>query len=171
MPQSPYKHTNFFMTWDDVVWIPRRNTIGQTVGLDVRISLRNFKGYGLNKSLRISKTSHLYIRTVRSPKNTISDLGSALVAHAIKSGVFGPGVTVEQIWERPELKSRRPSGISRPTRASRCGVSSLWPRPDDSDEVASHNPIQDLTRWSTQWRQDVEGRSLYKSPMPGCDAA
>lgn len=85
----PGKYTGFSLTWDDIRWIPRKNSTGHTVGMDLTIRLRNFKGYGLNGTDRGAKTLHLYIRTVKNKSNLVSDIGLGLLAHAIKLGAFG----------------------------------------------------------------------------------
>jgi hypothetical protein len=110
----PGKYTDFSLTWDDIRWIPRRNSGGQTVGMDLTIRLRNFKGYGLNGTDRGAKTLHLYIRTVKNQSNLVFDIGLGLMAHAIRLGAFGAS-TCQDLWVSKDLKlSVNPAFINTP---------------------------------------------------------
>jgi hypothetical protein len=95
------KYTHFSCTGDDMRWIPRPDAEGATVGFDVTLRLRRFKGYGLNGSDRQAKTMHLYIRTISKESNLVFDLGSVLMAHTIRSGPFG-AVTVSDTWSKKD---------------------------------------------------------------------
>jgi len=74
-----------------------------TVGMDVTLRLRNFKGYGLNGTERGAKVLDLYIRTIKQDSNLVFDLGLGLMSHAMRAGAFG-NVTIEDLWASKSTK-------------------------------------------------------------------
>ncbi|WRT68434.1 uncharacterized protein IL334_005410 [Kwoniella shivajii] len=92
------KGNNFAYRWSDLTFVPRRNSSKVVLGFDVIIRYRNFKGYGFNASVDIAKNLTLYIRTIRSSDNIVFDLGSMLIAHGLRQGVFGTDTTVADLF-------------------------------------------------------------------------
>jgi hypothetical protein len=48
---------------------------------------------------RTAQTLNRHFRSTQSRDNVIFDLPIFLLAHAIRTGVFGPACTVENLWE------------------------------------------------------------------------
>ncbi|KAJ9091401.1 hypothetical protein QFC19_009111 [Naganishia cerealis] len=74
-----------------------------TFGFNVRITLRHFKGYqNTNRILRVTYR----IDSISRPKNLDFDLGMCLIVMLHKRGAFGKDVTVEELFDGPELRLR-----------------------------------------------------------------
>jgi hypothetical protein len=90
----PAKMKDFYMTWDDIELVPRR-VAGQkeSLGWDVFLKLKNFKGYGWAATATIARVLNLQIRTVSESRNKLLDLGGLLAVLGVRMGIWGEGVT------------------------------------------------------------------------------
>lgn len=68
-----------------------------TVGFDVVISIKTFKGYHSEQALDVN----FKVRTVKARKNLVFDVGSYLVASFWRRGLL-EDMTVEEVWRSPE---------------------------------------------------------------------
>lgn len=93
----PTSGSGYFLTWSHLELIPRRIK-GVTVGFDVRPTLDRFKGFteGVINARAVKEVS-VYIRTVSKLNNLLRDYGAFVVAHALRSGVFGES-TLEDLY-------------------------------------------------------------------------
>ncbi|OCF34663.1 hypothetical protein I316_03705 [Kwoniella heveanensis BCC8398] len=111
----PTDRTKFFLIWRDIEIKPRRIG-GKTVGFDVRLCLRSFKGASLGSSTsKPGKPIYIFISTVKSEANLIFDMGSWFVAHGLRQGVFGPGKTLDDLYrDQRRVLAYAPGFASRP---------------------------------------------------------
>ncbi|WWC65709.1 uncharacterized protein I303_108331 [Kwoniella dejecticola CBS 10117] len=92
------KGNDHVFRWEDITFVPRRNSEKVILGFDVIIQFKNFKGYGMASATKIAKNLTLYIRTVRKADNLIFDLGSMLLVHGLRQGAFGPETTIADLF-------------------------------------------------------------------------
>ncbi|WVQ99693.1 hypothetical protein IAU59_006834 [Kwoniella sp. CBS 9459] len=74
-----------YSVWRDIKFFPARDAEGQTVGFDVHVTLRSFKGYHSLEDMRIT----FKVQSTISSQYAVLDLGTYLIAHAIGQGAFG----------------------------------------------------------------------------------
>ncbi|WVR08303.1 hypothetical protein IAU60_005355 [Kwoniella sp. DSM 27419] len=94
----PSSATSFYLQWSDISIRPRR-IASKTTGFDIRLKLRNFKRHDLKSATSLKgKVVHLFVSTVKNVDNTIFDIGALCIAHALRQGAFGPGKTLEDLY-------------------------------------------------------------------------
>ncbi|OCF36600.1 hypothetical protein I316_01852 [Kwoniella heveanensis BCC8398] len=81
-----------YARWKDIKWRPVRDGQGTIIGYDLYFTVRSFKGYHMLRDLNIT----FLIKTIKTAKNAILDLGVTLLAHGVRQGVFGEK-TIEQL--------------------------------------------------------------------------
>ncbi|OCF45414.1 hypothetical protein I317_00659 [Kwoniella heveanensis CBS 569] len=81
-----------YARWKDIKWRPVRDGQGTIIGYDLYFTVRSFKGFHALRDLNIT----FLIKTIKTAKNAILDLGVTLLAHGVRQGVFGEK-TIEQL--------------------------------------------------------------------------
>ncbi|OCF59176.1 hypothetical protein L486_03677 [Kwoniella mangroviensis CBS 10435] len=82
-----------FSVWRDLVFKPARDEDGQVTGFGVMFTLKAFKGYHNVKNLEVT----FNIKSTISRKYAVLDLGTMLLAHGLRMGVFGD-LTAEDLY-------------------------------------------------------------------------
>jgi hypothetical protein len=154
----PNARRAFFLQWEDIQLSPRRAPGREnSLGFDVFLRLRNFKGHGLNSTTNNAKVMNLQIRTVAEARNVLLDLGGLIVVLGLRLGIFGEGQTLDTLLKRDGTFGCSPEYRKTPvfcaTRAKGYGLDEHTPLTSDVAASRFRN-LLNKNRIYCEWHDD-----------------